>query len=334
MQNEPLISVIVPVYKVEQYLDRCVQSIVDQTYKNLEIILVDDGSPDACPAICDAWAKKDERVRVIHKENGGVASARNLGLDDQTGEYVCFVDSDDWIEADMIEALYTNAVRHHADLSGCGLVFDYQNGNSRKWDISYVQELCSSDCAMQEYFKSIDYYCSDVAKLYRTSLIEHTRYDTQLKTGEDCHFNYEMMKKAPVITVDKNRVGYHVMQNMHSLTHANYDNGGNWADNVRGSAKVYEEQKGNKKVEPPAANALAKCIVTSTLHLVHIHLTRSSAMDEIVSIYKRYRPALKKVRLSGFYGVAWRIYLMSPKLFCLGMRCYYVAKHAYYKIKG
>ena len=98
MQNEPLISVIVPVYKAEQYLDRCVQSIVDQTYKNLEIILVDDGSPDNCPAMCDAWAEKDSRVRVIHKENGGVASARNVGLDNAVGQYISFVDSDDWID--------------------------------------------------------------------------------------------------------------------------------------------------------------------------------------------------------------------------------------------
>lgn len=85
MNEAPLISVIVPVYKVERYLDRCVQSIVNQTYKNLEIILVDDGSPDNCPAMCDAWAEKDSRVRVIHKENGGVASARNVGIENTGG---------------------------------------------------------------------------------------------------------------------------------------------------------------------------------------------------------------------------------------------------------
>lgn len=91
------VSVIVPIYKVESYLDQCVQSIVDQTYKNLEIILVDDGSPDHCPIVCDAWAEKDSRIRVIHKENGGFSSARNVGLDAATGDYIQFVDSDDWI---------------------------------------------------------------------------------------------------------------------------------------------------------------------------------------------------------------------------------------------
>lgn len=100
-----LISVIVPVYKVESYLDACVESIVGQTYHNLEIILVDDGSPDRCPAMCDAWAEKDERIRVIHKENGGAATARNAGLEIARGEYIGFVDSDDMIRPDMYEIL-------------------------------------------------------------------------------------------------------------------------------------------------------------------------------------------------------------------------------------
>ncbi len=100
-----LISVIVPVYNVEKYLDECVESIVNQTYNNLDIILVDDGSPDKCPEMCDQWAKRDERIRVIHKENGGLSSARNAGLERATGEYIIFVDSDDEISVDCIERL-------------------------------------------------------------------------------------------------------------------------------------------------------------------------------------------------------------------------------------
>ena len=115
----PLISVIVPVYKAEKYLDKCVQSIVNQTYKNLEIILVDDGSPDNCPEMCDEWAKKDSRIKVIHKENGGVSSARNAGLDNSFGDYIGFVDSDDFIENDFYECLYDNLVENGADISFC-----------------------------------------------------------------------------------------------------------------------------------------------------------------------------------------------------------------------
>ena len=102
-----LISVIVPVYNVEPYLRKCVDSILAQSYSNLEVILVDDGSPDGCGAICDEYAAKDARVRVIHKPNGGVSDARNAGLDIMTGDYVAFVDSDDWVEADMYRTLLT-----------------------------------------------------------------------------------------------------------------------------------------------------------------------------------------------------------------------------------
>ena len=94
-QEQPLISVIVPVYKVEAYLDPCVESIINQTYRNLEIILVDDGSPDRCPEMCDAWAAKDSRIKVVHKKNGGASDARNVGLDVFLGDYVTFMDSDD-----------------------------------------------------------------------------------------------------------------------------------------------------------------------------------------------------------------------------------------------
>ena len=111
-----LISVIVPVYKVEEYLDKCVQSIADQTYCNLEIILVDDGSPDSCPQKCDEWAKKDHRIVVIHKENQGAAMARNAGLDIARGEYISFVDSDDYLSLDAIEVMYKKMEADHSDL--------------------------------------------------------------------------------------------------------------------------------------------------------------------------------------------------------------------------
>ena len=103
--RESLVSIIIPIYKVEKYLDQCVQSIVDQTYHNLEIILVDDGSPDNCPAMCDAWAAKDNRIIVVHKKNGGVSNARNAGIEIATGEWLLFIDSDDVVSIYLVEAL-------------------------------------------------------------------------------------------------------------------------------------------------------------------------------------------------------------------------------------
>lgn len=120
--ESPLISVIVPVYKVENYLERCIKSIVGQTYSNIEIILVEDGSPDRCPDICDEWKKKDERIKVIHKENGGLSDARNVGIRAATGEYFVFVDSDDWVSRDFIKTLYINVYATSADICECEII--------------------------------------------------------------------------------------------------------------------------------------------------------------------------------------------------------------------
>lgn len=120
MESSSLVSIIVPVYNVEAYLPACIDSLLAQTYKNIEIFLVDDGSPDRCPAICDEYAASDLRVRVIHKENGGAASARNVGLDMSKGDYICFVDSDDLVHSDYIEKLISELQAATADIAVCG----------------------------------------------------------------------------------------------------------------------------------------------------------------------------------------------------------------------
>lgn len=117
--SENLISVIIPVYNVEKYIDQCLQSVINQTYKNLEIILIDDGSPDNCPEICDKYAQSDSRIRVIHKENGGLASSRNAGLDTCTGDYISFVDSDDWIDCEMYEKMFCVLQENNLDIVCC-----------------------------------------------------------------------------------------------------------------------------------------------------------------------------------------------------------------------
>ena len=125
MLMRPLVSVIVPVYKVEPYLPKCLDSIVNQTYRHLEIILVDDGSPDHCGEICDAYAKTDARIKVFHTENKGLCAARNYGIAKAKGLYIGFVDSDDWIESDMYETLVNEIEKHKADIVNCGVYDEY-----------------------------------------------------------------------------------------------------------------------------------------------------------------------------------------------------------------
>lgn len=128
--TKPKVSVIVPIYNVEKQLDRCMTSILNQTLKDIEIIMVDDGSPDNCPAMCDEYAKKDSRIKVIHKKNGGLGYARNSGLEIATGEYVAFVDSDDFIDVNMYESLYNKSKEEHLDTCYCSFSRYYDSGKT------------------------------------------------------------------------------------------------------------------------------------------------------------------------------------------------------------
>ena len=167
--DTPLISVIVPVYKVEKHLDRCVQSIVDQTYRNLEIILVDDGSPDNCPAICDAWAEKDNRIKVIHKENGGLSDARNAGLAVAAGEYVSFIDSDDWVDRSFMETLLDLSVRTGADIAECNFI--KTSGSTEARTTSDAVTVCTTEEALEKHIKTEMFKQVVWNKLYRRNVI-------------------------------------------------------------------------------------------------------------------------------------------------------------------
>ena len=167
VDTKPLISVIVPVYKVEEYLHACVDSILGQTYTNLEIILVDDGSPDDCPAICDEYARIDSRVKVIHKENGGLSDARNAGMAVMNGEYLMFVDSDDCLTADAVEVLLTHAQQSGALLViGCHQRFSDDTEQIQQPKTMDVRRL-SKRQAMEDMLKN---GCASWARLYHYSV--------------------------------------------------------------------------------------------------------------------------------------------------------------------
>lgn len=192
----PLLSVIVPIYKVESYLDRCVQSIVDQTYKNLEIILVDDGSPDRCPEMCDSWKQRDNRIHVIHKANGGLSDARNVGIEQSHGEWLAFVDSDDYIMPDMYEKLMTEALRCQADIAFCGYFLDYTTHHESLNPFFKDKRKVLSGKEMVEFYFRIHSVEFVVAwnKLYRRSLFfgpSHIRYPVG-KLHEDAFTTYKL----------------------------------------------------------------------------------------------------------------------------------------------
>jgi glycosyltransferase involved in cell wall biosynthesis len=172
-----MISIIVPIYKVEQYLVKCLDSILNQTYKNLEIILVDDGSPDNCPTICEEYANKDERIKVIHQKNGGLSAARNTGINNVSGEYIAFIDSDDYIHERMYEILYKNLKEKKADISVCKFI---KVTNSEQMNNPIGQEkidIFNNMEAMENLYN--EWYLPTVIawnKLYKKDLFQTVKY--------------------------------------------------------------------------------------------------------------------------------------------------------------
>jgi glycosyltransferase involved in cell wall biosynthesis len=168
-----LISIIVPVYNMEKYLERCIESILSQTYRELEIILVDDGSADSSPQICDDYALKDNRIKVIHKENGGLSDARNAGLMIATGAYIGYVDSDDWIEPDMYERMYNACVLNNAELSVCRYFSEFADGTVGGGDGR--EEVLDREELLRIYISGRDGYLiynSVWSKLFKRELVE------------------------------------------------------------------------------------------------------------------------------------------------------------------
>lgn len=197
--NEDLISIVVPVYNVEKYLEECVNSIFKQTYKNLEIILVDDGSKDSSSTMCDELAKKDYRVKVIHKENGGLSDARNVGIENSTGKYIQFVDSDDFIEENMVEILYKDILENKADVAMCSH-YIYKDGE-KTTDATYKKEIFNKIEVLQEILLDEKVRSYAWNKLFKKSLFDEIRFPKG-KVFEDIYTISPILKKSEKVVLN------------------------------------------------------------------------------------------------------------------------------------
>ena len=205
MNEAPLISVIVPAYNCEKYIESCIESLTGQTYKNIEIIVVDDGSTDKTPGLIDELAKNDSRIKVIHKENGGVSEARNVALDNVTGEYVTFSDADDINSKDKIEFLYRIITKYNSDISHCGY---YKVTENEKKAVNgtgrvYVQ---SKEEALRCIIQGTLFEGSLCTKLFKSKLLNGIRFDTELKDNEDilvCFLAFERASSSVYADVPK-----------------------------------------------------------------------------------------------------------------------------------
>ncbi len=216
MKKDPLISVIVPVYKVERYLNTCISSIAGQTYQNLEIILVDDGSPDHSGEICDSWAEKDKRIKVIHQANAGGGSARNAALDVAQGDLIAFVDSDDYISPDMYTHLYC-LLEQGADIAECGYIDVLDDSETFQHGEGGVCTYTVLD-AMAEHIKDRFFRQLIWNKLYRREVIGNIRFPVGKKIDDE-FFTYQVLGKAHTLARSE-KICYAYRQLQSSVMHS------------------------------------------------------------------------------------------------------------------
>ena len=208
-----LVSVIVPIYNVEKYLKRCVDSIIKQTYKNIEIILVDDGSPDNCNRICDEYTQIDKRVKVIHKKNGGLSSARNAGLDISKGEYICFIDSDDWVSENFVEFLLKNIVKEKSDIITCETL-------DVKTEQETYEKSADEDLKIKTYYKDYvieNMYSEEIQlkpavqnKMYKSYIFDSLRFREGM-IHEDEEILIKILLKSHKITITNKKLYYYFL---------------------------------------------------------------------------------------------------------------------------
>lgn len=217
---ENMISIIVPVYNVETYLKRCVDSILNQTHFQFELILVDDGSTDSSPSICDEYAKIDSRVKVFHIENGGVSNARNIGISYVNGMWYCFIDADDWVEPNYLECLLKNAISSDSDISACTHSRDSEyrmNESNRQGDLLFLSS--AEECIHNFICEGLSLDGMVWNKLYKTKKFRDIKFDTNIKVNEDCLYTFEVMSLCTKACITPQRL-YHWFYRDDSACHS------------------------------------------------------------------------------------------------------------------
>lgn len=295
----PRISIIVPVYKVEPYIHRCVDSILGQTYPDFELILVDDGSPDNCGAICDAYAQKDSRIHVIHQENGGLSAARNAGIDwvfsNSDSQWLAFIDSDDWVHKDYLNLLLENVLTHDGDISAC----NYLATDTYRTDSAIETQKVFSLTPEEAYCGYYGYVMSAWRKLFRRELFADVRFPPG-KIHEDCYVTHIPLFASRRVVVSTVRM-YYYYANQDSITRKK------WSQKRMQEVEAHEErlawlERNNK--ERAARKELEECVVVSFIHtdlVAHLCLECREYYPFYKTLRAKLRTYLQKARKAGMF---------------------------------
>ena len=278
------ISIVVPIYNVEKYLKECIESILIQTYKNLEIILVDDGATDSSGSICDEYKQKDNRIKVIHKKNGGLSDARNAGIEVATGEYISFIDSDDYIANDMYELLYKDIKNEKADISCCSCFLVYKNridyGKADYYEVMNSQRAIELLCTMG--YMGVSAY----AKLYKTELFQNIRYPKG-KISEDIYTTYKLFDKANKI-IYNSIPKYYYRQRKGSITN-------NKIINVNALEAAKEQMEFIERKYPEILNAAIKNYIFVAIGVYDNVVKSKKKEKEFKNLKKEMRQEVKNI---------------------------------------
>lgn len=302
-----VISVIIPVYKVEQYLARCVDSVLNQTYQNLEIILVDDGSPDSSPKLCDDYAKKDVRIKVIHKENGGLSSARNAGLEICTGDYIFFIDSDDWLTDENVLSDFIEK----AECEQSDFIYSLMN----RADDKNLSEQKANERFLEDdlFFLSNPYLFSAWNKLYAHTLFQHTQF-VPGRVNEDVDIIPLVFAKAKNPT-RLNRATYNYYCNLNSITRSNFSE--KRFDMFKSVKNAYDNFTGTKK----QCEVLYENLFGFQLFSVYVAIIISTKGEERKGYLRKYIELLKKNDFYCFWKYSRNCFIHNEK-FLKGLKKY------------
>jgi len=279
------LSIIIPVYNNENYLRSALQSVLAQTYPDFEVLVVDDGSTDGSRAICQEFAQKDKRLRIIHKENGGVSSARNRGIEEAVGQYIAFVDGDDCIDPEMYTTMITILQDTGADLVDCRVIKEsqYMPRPYEKGDVEV------SDHPL-EYLSKTGYFIdSSLNKVYRRDFIGHTRFDESISYSEDKLFVTELIFKAKKMALVSN-IFYHYIQHGGSLSWQ--DTAAVWQGNFQVHQQIYQRML-DAGVTGPILESAFRGYARSIIALLR-YAIKYRQEDEYNQVLKSYKPVLKQ----------------------------------------
>jgi glycosyltransferase involved in cell wall biosynthesis len=292
------VTIIVPVFKVEKYLAKCIDSIVNQTYHNLEIILVDDGSPDCCGIICDDYAKRDNRISVIHKENGGLSSARNTALNIMTGEYVLFVDSDDFIEINTVEIAVNHIRKYKVDIVQFGYIVEDEYGHVYD-NIDFNNNLYKSNTeVMKAFFKVGPINHVVWNKLYRRQVLEGVRM-VEKRWHEDTMATYDILLQTNRFLTISNCV-YHYIQRKDSISNISFTNKN--FDSIFAAKYIINKTKENGYAFTKEANYLLALNCTYLYcRLIKSSLSKDKANEYFQEIEKNFDCAWRY--MNGIRGI-------------------------------